>query len=129
MVSNAIGSVTSDAAALSVTAFNDPPVADFNDPHFVKIVELEEACRQQQVNDGCFPSVGEVPLKAVTLTIPALMSGKYLSVVVPGKNKAGAVRKTLNNKINSKCPATIIRQHENAILYLDKDSAFKLETN
>jgi glucosamine-6-phosphate deaminase len=107
-------------------AFNDPPFADFNDPHFVKIVELDEACRQQQVNDGCFPSFNEVPKQAVTLTVPALMSGENLFVVVPGLRKARAVFNTLNNEINIKCPASILRRHNNTILYLDEDSSSKL---
>lgn len=109
-------------------AFNDPPVADFNDPHLVKIVQLDDACRQQQVNDGCFPSIDDVPQRAITLTVPALMSGKYLSIVVPGINKADAIERTLNNKISTECPASIVREHRNAILYLDKDSAYKINT-
>lgn len=109
-------------------AFNDPP-ADFNDPHFVKIVELDQPCRQQQVNDGCFPSLDKVPEKAVTLTVPALMSGKHLSVVVPGKNKADAVKRSLLNEISTLCPGSIIREHNNVILYLDRDSASKINTD
>lgn len=107
-------------------AFNDPPVADFDDPEIVKIVELDEACKQQQVNDGCFKNINEVPKQAFTLTIPALMSAEFLSVVVPGKNKAEAVKKTLTGKIIEDCPASILRKHENAILYLDPDSAGKI---
>jgi glucosamine-6-phosphate deaminase len=59
-------------------AFNDPPVADFNDPELVKIVELDRLCRQQQVNDGCFATLNEVPVNAVTLTIPALMTAPFI---------------------------------------------------
>lgn len=103
-------------------AFNDPPVADFHDEETVKIVELEEVCRQQQVNDGCFNSIELVPRSAITLTIPALFSADYLSVVVPGKTKNEAVYKTLFDKISHDCPATILRRHENAALYLDYDS-------
>ena len=104
-------------------AFNDPPVADFNDPHFVKIVELDDMSRNQQVNDGCFPAFDDVPKRAVTLTVPALLSGKYLSTVVPGIRKADAVGKTLNGDISTSCPASILRNHNNVFLYLDKDSA------
>ncbi|MEO8399100.1 MAG: glucosamine-6-phosphate deaminase [Ignavibacteriaceae bacterium] len=107
-------------------AFNDPPVADFNDSKFVKIVELDEPCRQQQVNDGCFSSFDEVPKRAITLTVPALMSGNYLFVVVPGIRKANAVSKTLNGGIITNCPASILRTHKNAVLYLDKDSSLEL---
>ncbi len=107
-------------------AFNDPPVADFSDPKFVKIVDLDESCRQQQVNDGCFPLFKDVPQRAVTLTVPALLSGKYLSTVVPGIRKANAVGKTLNGDINTSCPASILRNHNNVFLYLDKDSASEI---
>jgi glucosamine-6-phosphate deaminase len=104
-------------------AFNDPPVADFNDPKTVKQVELDEACRQQQVNDGCFNTIDEVPTHALTLTIPALMKAAYLSVVVPGTAKAQAVYNTLNADINKLNPATILRRHGDAVLYLDKASS------
>lgn len=104
-------------------AFNDPPVADFNDKETVKIVELDLACKEQQVNDGCFLSLEDVPRHALTLTIPALLSAKYLSVVVPGKRKAGAVYKTLFDEISTKCPATILRNHQDTVMYLDEDSA------
>lgn len=104
-------------------AFNDPPVADFNDPKFVKVVELDEKCRQQQVNDGCFPTFEDVPTHALTLTIPALLSANFKSVVVPGPTKAEAVKKTLYDKISTECPSTILRKEKNTILYLDKDSS------
>jgi glucosamine-6-phosphate deaminase len=107
-------------------AFNDPPVADFNDPRTVKIVELDETCRMQQVHDGCFGSLAEVPTRAVTLTVPTLMSARFLSVVVPGKTKSDAVEKTVLGPISETCPASILRTHPRAILFLDKDSAVKL---
>jgi glucosamine-6-phosphate deaminase len=104
-------------------AFNDPPVADFNDPLMVKTVELDTECRQQQVNDKCFDTFDDVPTHAITLTVPALMSGKYVYCMVPGEKKANAVFNTLNGEINEQCPASIMRKHEHAILFLDKDSA------
>jgi glucosamine-6-phosphate deaminase len=104
-------------------AFNDPHVADFNDPERVKIVDLDLECRQQQVNDGCFPGLNEVPTHAITLTIPALMAGKYIYSMVPGKNKAKAVHHTLFDEISEQCPASILRRHSNAILFLDTDSS------
>lgn len=107
-------------------AFNDPPVADFKDPEVVKVVELDEVCRQQQVNDGCFTSIDEVPAQAITLTIPVLMSAHFLSVVVPGKTKADAVEKTMRGPISEQCPASIIRTHADAVVFLDKDSAKKI---
>lgn len=103
-------------------AFNDPPVANFADPEIVKVVELEEACRRQQVNDGCFPDLSEVPTHALTLTIPALMAGKHLFCMVPGATKHEAVRQTLTGPIAEDCPASILRTHPDCRLYLDKDS-------
>ncbi|MCR2822948.1 glucosamine-6-phosphate deaminase [Lederbergia panacisoli] len=103
-------------------AFNDPPVADFNDPEVIKIVELDEVCRQQQVNDGCFLNFDAVPTHAITLTIPALMSGEYLYCIVPGPTKRQAVRGVFEGPISTDNPATILRRHPNCILYLDKDS-------
>jgi glucosamine-6-phosphate deaminase len=103
-------------------AFNDPPVADFNDTAVVKIVELDDACRQQQVNDGCFPAFGDVPTHALTQTIPALLAGKRLVCVVPGPAKRNAVEQTLKGPISVACPASILRTHPNCTLYLDRDS-------
>jgi glucosamine-6-phosphate deaminase len=104
-------------------AFNDPPVADFNDEKFVKVVELDKPCKEQQVNDGCFNNINEVPSNAITLTVPALMSGNLLAVIVPGKRKAEAVKNTLRGEISTKCPASILRTHPGAYLYIDKESA------
>ena len=104
-------------------AFNDPPVADFNDKKAVKPVALDEICRNQQVNDGCFAKIEDVPTTAITLTVPTLFAGDYLFCIVPAKTKANAVYATINNEINEKCPATVLRLHKNAILYLDGDSS------
>lgn len=103
-------------------AFNDPPVADFNDPETVKVVALDQYSRQQQVNDGCFPTIDDVPTHALTLTIPALTSGKTMICTVPGKTKTEAIQKMLNDEIDTSCPATILRQHENAYLIVDSDA-------
>ena len=103
-------------------AFNDPPVADFSDPLMVKMVKLDAACRQQQVNDACFAELSQVPAYAITLTIPALMAGKYVYCIVPGKKKAEAVYNTLNAEIVEKYPSTILRNHPSTVLFLDKDS-------
>ncbi|WP_432714929.1 glucosamine-6-phosphate deaminase [Pedobacter sp.] len=104
-------------------AFNDPPVADFKDTEIVKRVELDLACRQQQVNDGCFESLDEVPTHALTLTIPALVKAKHLFVVVPGPAKAQAVYNTLHQAVLEAYPSTILRSHPSAILFLDQDSS------
>lgn len=104
-------------------AFNDPPVADFKDPKAVKPVELDEVCRNQQVNDGCFARLEDVPKTAITLTVPTLFAGDHLFCIVPARTKARAVKATLCDEINEKCPATVLRRHESAILYLDGDSS------
>ena len=104
-------------------AFNDPPFADFNDTRLVKPVKLDEVCRNQQVNDGCFATVDDVPTHALTLTVPALMSGKELYCIVPAKTKASAVAATVNGEITDTCPASVLRTHKCAALYLDPDSA------
>jgi 6-phosphogluconolactonase/Glucosamine-6-phosphate isomerase/deaminase len=104
-------------------AFNDPPVADFADPLLVKPVELDQAARIQQVHDGCFASLDLVPTHAITLTIPTLFAGKALFCMVPGETKRHAVQQTLEGPISTACPATILRQHDHCILYLDKSSS------
>ena len=107
-------------------AFNDPPVADFQDPEVIKAVKLDEVCRQQQVNDGCFASIDCVPTHALTLTCPTLFSADHLFCVVPAATKADAVYHTLNDHIGEACPATILRRHSSAVLYLDAQSSGKL---
>ena len=104
-------------------AFNDPPVADFLDPVLVKVVRLDAPCRNQQLNDGCFDRLEEIPTHAYTLTIPALLSAPVVSVVVPGPRKANAVLTTLRGPISEACPATALRRHAGARLYLDRESA------
>jgi glucosamine-6-phosphate deaminase len=104
-------------------AFNDPPVADFDDPVSAKIVELDLTCRQQQVNDGCYPNLDAVPKHAISLTIPVFRRAKNLSVVVPGPRKAAAVRATLRDPRSTACPATILREHPSATLFIDQASA------
>ena len=103
-------------------AFNDPPVADFSDPVPMKSVELDDICRQQQVNDGCFASFDQVPTHALTLTIPALMSGVRLFCMVPGSTKRQAVQATLEDEISPACPSTVLRRHPDCTLYTDKDA-------
>ena len=103
-------------------AFNDPPVADFNDPVLVKQVTLDLACRQQQVNDGCFATLTDVPQTAITLTIPALLQAANIFCMVPGKTKTQAIEHTLNASVSEQYPSTILRTHPNAILFVDNDS-------
>ena len=103
-------------------AFNDPHVADFNDPSMVKLVELDEVSRMQQVHDGCFASIEDVPRMAITLTVPALMRAASIFCVVPGINKAQAIYHTINSPVRALYPSTALRQHEQARLYLDVNS-------
>lgn len=103
-------------------AFNDPPVADFNDPLDVKIVELDEICRQQQVDDACFPDLASVPHHAITLTVPRLMRADRLFCIVPGAIKRDAVQKTLHGPLTTECPASILRSHPACTLYIEKES-------
>jgi len=107
-------------------AFNDPPVAEFKDPLRVKIVDLGLTSRKQQVNDGCFQELARVPKRAMTLTIPAIFAARFIYCIVPAPSKAEAVRKTLKGVISTKSPASILRKHEHAILFLDPDSASRL---
>jgi glucosamine-6-phosphate deaminase len=104
-------------------AFNDPPVADFLDPVLVKVVRLDHACRQQQLHDGCFDRLEDVPTHAYTLTVPALLAAPLVSVVVPGPRKADAVLNTLRGPISESCPASALRKHPGAVLFLDRESA------
>jgi glucosamine-6-phosphate deaminase len=103
-------------------AFNDPPVANFNDPEIMKPVQLDELCRQQQVNDGCFSNLDDVPTHALTLTIPTLMSGSHLFCIVPGSRKRKALKQSLFDPIKTDCPASILRSHPSCTLYADLDS-------
>jgi glucosamine-6-phosphate deaminase len=107
-------------------AYNDPPHARFDDPRPVRQVDVEPASRQQQVNEGCFPSLNEVPKTAITLTIPTLLSAPWIYSMVPGARKAAAVKRTLEGSIAADCPATILRRHDRAVLYLDRDSSSTL---
>lgn len=103
-------------------AFNDPHVANFHDPEIIKTVQLDQACRQQQVNDGCFETLDAVPEYALTLTIPALVAASYIFCMVPGANKADAVKYTLQQPVSERYPSTILKAHNNAILFVDADS-------
>ena len=107
-------------------AFNDPPVAQFDDPKLIKLVQLDLACRRQQVGEGCFPSLDAVPQYAYTLTIPALCRAKKMVCIVPDERKSNAVKNALEGPIQTDCPASILRRQKQAILYLDLPAASKL---
>ena len=108
-------------------AFNDPPVADFDDPRAVKVVELDDVCRHQQVHDGMFPSLGLVPLLAITVTLPPILRTPRLLLSVPGATKAEAVRRTLRDPISTDCPSTALRRRPGAHLILDEDAAARID--
>ncbi|ACQ81596.1 glucosamine/galactosamine-6-phosphate isomerase [Beutenbergia cavernae DSM 12333] len=104
-------------------AFNDPPVADLADPLDVKVVELDDACRQQQVDDECFPTFDDVPTHAITLTVPRLLAADRLFCVVPGPAKRAAVEHALTEPVSAAHPATALRTHPDVTLYVDADAA------
>lgn len=104
-------------------AFNDPPDARFDEPVWMKEVRLDEQSRVQQVHDGCFERLGDVPKTALTLTVPALMAAGQMVCVVPGTAKADAVKTALAGPVEEGCPASILRRHPAAQLYLDGASA------
>jgi len=109
-------------------AFNDPHVADFIDPLRVKVVEIDSVSRMQQVREGHFPAPGRVPRTALTLTLPELLRVPYLSCAVPGAAKAPAVRRALRDPLSTDCPATALRGHGQAVVYLDPDSSRLIDT-
>ena len=102
-------------------AFNDPEVADFHDTKTVKVVELDEVCRLQQVHDGCFPCLEEVPKQALTVTIPKLVSAREIFCIVPTQKKQKAVREALTGEVKEACPASILRKTKQVHMYIDQD--------
>ncbi len=108
-------------------AFNDPPVADFDDPLDLKVVALDAACRRQQVNEGHFPTDADVPAQAVTVTIPALLRAGRVLAVVPEARKAEPVRAALEGPVTTACPASILQRTPQATVFLDQHSADLLD--
>ncbi len=108
-------------------AFNDPHVANFKDPKLVKIVDLDEASKQQQVNEDCFDDISQIPPDAFTLTIPALLQAKTIFCMVPGSSKAQAVYHTIKDEISEQYPSTILREHPDTLLFLDKESSVMIK--
>lgn len=103
-------------------AFNDPP-ADFTTGDLVHRVVLDDACRRQQWSEGHFPSLEEVPEEALSLTVPALLGARHLLCIAPERRKADAVKAALDGLVSPDCPASILRTHSSATLYLDTGSA------
>lgn len=107
-------------------AFNDPHEADFQDPQPMKTVKLDEVCRMQQVHDGCFPSLTQVPELALTVTCPMLASAEYVFCIVPGMRKREALTRTLTGPVEESCPASILRRAGNVRMYADRECAREL---
>lgn len=103
-------------------AFNDPP-ADFETEEAYIVVKLDEACRRQQMGEGWFKSLADVPGRALSMTVRQILKAKEILCVVPDARKAPAVAKCLGGEINPMVPASILRSHNRAVIYLDKDSA------
>ncbi len=103
-------------------AFNDPP-ADFETDEVIHIVNLDERCRMQQVGEGHFATLDDVPRQAISLTVPALLSARRVLGVVPEARKAEAVKAALEGPVTPYCPASILRTQSHVTLYLDRDSA------
>ena len=104
-------------------AFNDPPVADFDDPLVVKVVELDDRCKLQQVGEGHFATFADVPPRAITVTVPGLLRAGHAMAIVPEVRKAEPVRAALEGPLGTECPASILRRQSHATLFLDPDSA------
>ena len=107
-------------------AFNEPP-AVFDDPLEVKIVPLDAVTREQQVAEGWFPTLDAVPKDAITITVPAVLRPQRIIASVPGHRKAEIIRRVVNDPISPECPATILRTHPDATVFLDTDSAALLK--
>jgi len=109
-------------------AFNDPPLARFDEPKWVQVVRLTDSCKRQQVGEGHFKSIEDVPAEAISLTIPALLAAKRVLAIVPEGRKADIVAQMLTGLISPNCPASILRRTAQAHLYLDADSGAKICT-
>lgn len=104
-------------------AFNDPGVADFDDPRLARVVLLHSASRMQQVHDGAFAGVESVPARAMTVTVPAIMRARHVALLATGPRKKGAVATMLQGPVSESCPATILRRHPDVAVYLDQGAA------
>jgi glucosamine-6-phosphate deaminase len=104
-------------------AFIDPPVCDFAEPSDVRVVDLDDACRRQQVHDGAFARVEDVPRTALSLSVPLIMGVPRAVAIVPGPAKRTAVAAAVEGPVTTACPASILRRHPDATLFLDRDSA------
>src|SRR6185295_873872 len=107
-------------------AFIDPPMCDFFEPADVRVVELDEPCRRQQVHDGAFASLDAVPRTALSLSVPFLLRVPRAVAIVPGPAKRAAIAAALDGPVTCACPASVLRRHPDAHLFLDTASASSL---
>lgn len=104
-------------------AFNDPHVADFDDPLWVKPVEIDDMSRHQQVRDGAFDRFEDVPQVALTVTMSTIRACRVISLVVPGPHKAAAVAAMLDGPVTTACPASVLRAHPDVVMFVDEAAA------
>jgi glucosamine-6-phosphate deaminase len=109
-------------------AFNDPHVADFDDPLVVKVVEIDDTSRRQQVRDGAFATFDAVPRLAMTVTMSTILASRAVSVVVPGAQKAAAIAAMLQGPISTACPASGLRRHPDAAMFVDEAAISGVES-
>jgi glucosamine-6-phosphate deaminase len=126
-ISEQVASAPIDVAFVGIgenghVAFNDPP-ADFETEEPYIVVQLDEACRRQQVGEGWFTDISEVPVRAISMSARQIMKAREILSIVPDLRKARAIRMCLEGEISPMAPASILRRHPNATLYLDRDSA------
>lgn len=107
-------------------AFIDPPVCDFDDPRSVRPVDLDDICRMQQVHDGAFAQLNDVPKQALSLTVPFFLSIPRALVFVNGHHKSNAVQAAIEGPVTEACPASVLRRHQAATMFLDAEAAEKL---
>ena len=103
-------------------AFNDPP-ADFETEEPYIVVNLDDACRRQQVGEGWFPNLNAVPKRAISMSVRQVLKSKEILAIVPGPKKAQAIKACFDGPISTMAPSSILRTHNNATIYLDKESA------
>jgi glucosamine-6-phosphate deaminase len=103
-------------------AFNDPP-ADFETDESYIVVDLDESCRRQQVGEGWFRSIDEVPTQAISMSIKQILKASNILCIVPDKRKAEAVRSSVESEVSPLRPASVLQKHESVTLYLDRESS------
>jgi glucosamine-6-phosphate deaminase len=132
-VSKELASAPIDVAFVGIgenghIAFNDPP-ADFTTEEPFIIVNLDETCRRQQVGEGWFADLSQVPQRAISMSARQILKAREIIAIVPDQRKAQAVKACLEGEISPMAPASILRRHANAILYLDKGSSSLLSAS